>query len=516
MGEECAIGEEISVEGKLVLKDCEGLAYTHLETHLVEEEKELTELTVLDDPNASVEGSAVVSLTGEHNGLKWAVDGGPKEGLEGGEEPPSEPKTSWLALDEVNGKTLENSKAGLAGKIDGGNVSLLAHMLGTVVKVSCSTEELSEASIEAEGKISSGFKAKFSGCAVSDEAGEPIEECKVKTSGQSWGTLLSNALKGQLVKVGAENLIKVEPKEGTTLATLLTGESCLLAAEIPLSGTIYLKDGKGELTTNLVEHLVEAGPGTELWVGAKTEEHLETSLDGSATLSLNGAQSGLKWGAMFTEAGKGTWLVVDGKEPGSLLESFTTALTGKAEKTGISLLTQMVGMGVKIPCSGAELLSASLKPEGGIASGFKAKFTGCEVLKTETGKPIEKCVAKNEGGTAGTIETNALKAEFLVVEKAGLIKVQPEKAEGPFVVLTPGTECLLAEKIPVQGTLWLKDGEGKLETLQVEHVGKEATGTKLWVGTETEEHLKTTVDGGLLYALGGEYAGLKWSGMVIE
>jgi hypothetical protein len=503
MGSECVLGEELVIEGKLVFKDCEGLGGSHLVTHLFEENEALTELFIFGEP-AHIEGSATVSLTGEHKGLKWGA----------GSEPPPPSKPSWLALDEIEGKVLENVKAALASKVDSGNVSLLAHMLGMVVKVSCSSEELSGANLETEGKITAGFKAKFSGCSVTNgETGKSIEECQVKTSGQSWGTLLSNGLKGELVKGEKENLIKVEPKEGTTLATLLTGEACLLAGEIPLSGTIYLKDGKGELTTNLVEHLVQVGPGTELWVGAKTSEHLETSLDGSAILSLSESQSGLKWGAMFSEAGKGTWLVVDGKAAGTLLNSFTTSLAGKAEVTGLSLLTHMVGIGVKISCSGAEVIGASLKPEAVIASGFKAKFTGCEVLKIETGKQIEKCVAKNEGGVAGTIETKALKASF---EKTSLVKVEPEGGgvEDSFVVLTPGTECLLAEKIPLHGVLYLNDSEGKLETLLVEHVGKEATGTKLWVGIETAEHLETSVDGGMLFSLAGEYTGLKWSGMV--
>jgi len=85
--------------------------------------------------------------------------------------------------------------------------------------------------------------------------------------------------------------------------------------------------------------------------------------------------------------------------------------------------------------------------------------------------------------------------------------------EDSFVVLAPGTECLLAEKIPLHGVLYLKDGEGKLETLLVEHVGKEANGTEFWVGIDTPEHRETSVDGGMLFALAGEYTGLKWSGM---
>ena len=72
MGEECVVGEEMPIEGKLVLKDCELKATEHLITHLIESEPALTKLTVLDDPNASIDGSLLVFLTGEHKGLKWA------------------------------------------------------------------------------------------------------------------------------------------------------------------------------------------------------------------------------------------------------------------------------------------------------------------------------------------------------------------------------------------------------------------------------------------------------------
>ena len=74
MGEECVVGEEVPIEGKLVIKDCELKATEHLVTHLIEEEPTLTLLHVLDDLNAKIDGSALVFLTGEHKGLKWAAE----------------------------------------------------------------------------------------------------------------------------------------------------------------------------------------------------------------------------------------------------------------------------------------------------------------------------------------------------------------------------------------------------------------------------------------------------------
>jgi len=64
LGEECAIGEEVPVTGKLTLKDTEvGVEKT---THLISEGP-LTSLTALGNP-ATIEGAAIVKLT---SGLKF-------------------------------------------------------------------------------------------------------------------------------------------------------------------------------------------------------------------------------------------------------------------------------------------------------------------------------------------------------------------------------------------------------------------------------------------------------------
>jgi hypothetical protein len=72
LGETCAIGETVNVEGELWIKDCLGNASFLKEavTHLIEES--LNGLTALGQP-AKIIGSAVVELTGEkHKGLTWS------------------------------------------------------------------------------------------------------------------------------------------------------------------------------------------------------------------------------------------------------------------------------------------------------------------------------------------------------------------------------------------------------------------------------------------------------------
>jgi hypothetical protein len=71
MGELCAIGEVIPVNGTLFLKDCQGSFTTELVAHLFEEDKS-SSITVLGIP-ASMAGSVLIELSGEHKGLKWGA-----------------------------------------------------------------------------------------------------------------------------------------------------------------------------------------------------------------------------------------------------------------------------------------------------------------------------------------------------------------------------------------------------------------------------------------------------------
>jgi hypothetical protein len=80
LGEECSIGENLPIFGKLTLWDCleEGKgALKHAETHLVTEFKPLTKLYVISDTaehlETSLDGSANVKLASAKN---WAIKPG--------------------------------------------------------------------------------------------------------------------------------------------------------------------------------------------------------------------------------------------------------------------------------------------------------------------------------------------------------------------------------------------------------------------------------------------------------
>ena len=72
----CPIGTSVPVIGKFFLKDCQGLALTHVAKHLVEEGP-LSKLFVISETvehAAVLLGSAWAFLTGEHSGLLWSGD----------------------------------------------------------------------------------------------------------------------------------------------------------------------------------------------------------------------------------------------------------------------------------------------------------------------------------------------------------------------------------------------------------------------------------------------------------
>lgn len=69
--EECAVGQKIKIEGKLVLKDCQGKIKEELATHLVEVDNTASTLKASGQA-ATIDGSANVTLSGVHEGLKWS------------------------------------------------------------------------------------------------------------------------------------------------------------------------------------------------------------------------------------------------------------------------------------------------------------------------------------------------------------------------------------------------------------------------------------------------------------
>jgi hypothetical protein len=159
----------------------------------------------------------------------------------------------------------------------------------------CESISIANAKLLAEGSIGqapgfvSGSTITFSFC-TTDLNGVFASECTPVGS-----TITTNPGHALLVLGAAgERLVKVLPDIGETLATITLPAACPIGTKVPLIGKINLKDCENLMSTHLFEHLVEQGPGTELFTISKTAEHAATLL-GSAWVALFGEDINLKW-----------------------------------------------------------------------------------------------------------------------------------------------------------------------------------------------------------------------------
>ncbi len=215
---------------------------------------------------------------------------------------------SWLVLNAAGTVATEVKKEGEkvnllvsgVGELDSASATLLTHLVGLKLGLSCTAFTTSGIHLAAEGKFTEGGKIVFTGCTVSEGG----TGCTVKSPGAAVGTVASEEGKGELIlhelKAGVkEVLTKIEPKTaGGSFATLRFEGECSLPEVNKVSGVIYLKDCEGFAETFAVKHLVVQGPLTSVSIGADTAEHLETSVDGSAWVKLSGEHAGLQARAM--------------------------------------------------------------------------------------------------------------------------------------------------------------------------------------------------------------------------
>lgn len=183
------------------------------------------------------------------------------------------------------------------GQVENKTASLLTKISGASVTFLCTGGKLIGAKLELEGKVTSGGKVKFTTCSTLLN-GSLSGPCKPKAGGEPLGTILTNAGKGLLVLHEGKALTRIEPT-GTEFATIEFDpeEGCSLPEKVPVKGALFLKDCKDEAKVELVEHLIEQGPLTHLFVISDTAEHA-ANIDGSATIKLTGAHEGLKFSGL--------------------------------------------------------------------------------------------------------------------------------------------------------------------------------------------------------------------------
>ncbi len=204
----------------------------------------------------------------------------------------------------------------------------------------------------------------------------------------------------------------------------------------------------------------------------------------------------------------------------------------KDKEIKLVLHSKILGIQLLILCLKTELLNAKLQEEGIIGNevvtvkelkegrGSKVKFSECDVDLNGVLSP--QCIPTDPVGGAGVIITNPLHALLKLHPLSGLpsddiVEVLPDTGlGGTFVTIQTGpavgNECPIGTKVPVFGSLSLKDCENLALTHLVEHLVEPFTPlTELWVISKTEEH-KATLLGSVLAFLTGAHVGLKWSG----
>jgi hypothetical protein len=177
-------------------------------------------------------------------------------------------------------------------------------------------------------------------------------------------------------------------------------------------------------------------------------------------------------------------------------ELIGTKVVVEAEKESadLTLLTKLLGKKFAITCTNFTVSGISVEPEGKLTTGGKVVFTGCEAYGKGSLEEALGCHVHSAGKTAGTIESNKGKGELVLHEGKIVTKISPEVGTTFGTFLTE--ECVLPESNPVNGTLYVKDCEGNSEVHLKKHLIEELVAlTQLWVGSDTAEHLETSIDG---------------------
>jgi hypothetical protein len=218
---------------------------------------------------------------------------------------------------------------------------------------------------------------------------------------------------------------------------------------------------------------------------------------------------GTAFGANSAQAAK--WLTLTSGGVAKTGEELKAAIASQLESSHITLHVEILKTKLLILCSGFIIIRVNLEGSGKLTEGGKLKLTGCIV--EINGSPNANCAIKSGGEPTGTILTNEVKGALVLNEGVGLIRIEPKEAGKPFVTFELPETCPVGEKIPLNGILYLKDAEGKLETHLVKHLVEESKPSELWMtNTNNTEH-KVACLFSLWIFLEGEHTGLAWDGM---
>ena len=185
----------------------------------------------------------------------------------------------WLVLE---GTKVTEGTGGQLTLAKETNAILHSKISGVSVLFECPTIEAVEARLGAAGTIAEG-KIKYSGC-VTKLNGVESKPCEPVNAGTEKGVIVTKPGHAVFVLhefITKDELTKVLPDIGNTLAVIEMSKECSIGAKVPVIGELFLKDCENKFLEHLERHLVEEGPLTRLFVISETEEH-KASLLGSA------------------------------------------------------------------------------------------------------------------------------------------------------------------------------------------------------------------------------------------
>jgi hypothetical protein len=199
------------------------------------------------------------------------------------------------------------------------------------------------------------------------------------------------------------------------------------------------------------------------------------------------------------------WLILTS---GGLVKTGTelkAAVESEIDGSSGSLDTHLVKLHVRITCTRGVSLHVIIGG-GGILIGVWWWYTGCKTFNAATSTELPECGVRTPGKSFGTLESLKSKGQL---QTNGETKIEPETGT-KFAELEFEAGCVLPSPTTVNGVLVVKDCEGKAAEHLVKHLIVQGTGTSLFVGADTAEHLETSLVGSAWVFLGGEHSGLKW------
>lgn len=375
------------------------------------------------------------------------------------------------------------SRGALGVKAEGA-LSLSTEILKMKATFSCESATAENTLIEAEGKGSGKFL--LGGCRTLLN-GVVSAECEPKSPTGGAGTISTKALKSQFTANEGSTLVRVQPLEGETFATIALPVNCPIGTSVPVLGSFYAKDSSGKLEVEKMTHLLEAGPSTQLWAISKTIEHKATAT-GALGIGLGGEHLGDLWSGSGAEpswrirssselpAGAGQLSVPTSSAVNSAGKVFVVdRANGRIQKFGESgeYLSQFASKG----SLGGQLSNpygVAIDPSGNVwvsdtANARVVKFNGSgeflstfgtnvnktkvEAGGTQAEKNLCTAVSKNvcQAGTAGSLEGQMKQPTGLAISSGGNLYVV-EKGNGRVEKFSPSGELLAKFGGPGSGT----------------------------------------------------------------